>query len=56
MQPGCANAQFWSEEGILYLSQIYISDLKQGEQGQEGVGLEGAKVSVHRSETMFNIT
>lgn len=27
-----------------------------GGKGQMGVGLERAKVSVHRSETMFNIT
>lgn len=42
----------------LYSSQIYISDLKGevGGKGQMGVGLERAKVSVHRSETMFNIT
>lgn len=44
----------------LYSSQIYISDLKWGRErggkGQMGVGLERAKVSVHRSETMFNIT
>lgn len=61
MQLECANTQFWPEEGICIQakSTFQISNGGGGGVGgkdRQGVGLERAEVSVHRSETMFNIT
>lgn len=43
---GCANVQFWWVKGILYSSQIYISDLKWGEARGKGGGTERGQRSV----------
>lgn len=54
----CVNTQFWPEEGICIQakSTFQIWNGGWGGKGQMGVGLERAEVSVHRSETVFNIT